>query len=137
MTPRPGPGGQTRRPSRSPLEMRGSAGASLSIPLEKNSRLIDPSSLIGVVLERPVAAKTASDDGPQMRIWRAEVPGEALPGVRARRRAVEGCTKAGVPVAMRIVPMPRPTVALESTRDGWAKPVGQVSCHPHRNGGDP
>jgi hypothetical protein len=52
------------------------------------------------------------------------VPGKALPGGRARRRAVEGYTKAGVPVAMRIVPKPRPTVALEITRDGLASPVG-------------
>jgi DNA repair photolyase len=48
-----------------------------------------------------------------MRIWKAAVPGKALPGERARRRAVEGHTKAGVPVAMRIRPLAEPTVTLE------------------------
>jgi hypothetical protein len=40
----------------------------------------------------------------QMRIWsRREVPGKALPGEEARRRAVEGPTKAGVPGTTRVV----------------------------------
>ena len=44
-----------------------------------------------------------------------EVPGKALPGGRARRRAVEGHTKAGVPAGGDVsrFPQPRPTVTLE------------------------
>ena len=41
------------------------------------------------------------------------VPGEALPGERARRRAVEGHTKAGVPVATGVASQAGPAVTLE------------------------
>lgn len=61
---------------------------------------IDPLGFSGVSFQ--------STFGLQMRIWKANamVPGKALPGEEARRRAVEGNTKAGVPVAMRIAPKP-------------------------------
>ena len=58
-------------------------------------------------------------------------PGKALSGDRARRRAVEGDTKAGVPVAMTNRLQAEPTVALEFTRDGLASPVGQTSFAIH------
>ena len=67
-----------------------------------------------------------------MRIWPfPQVPGKALPGERARRRAVEGsegAEQAYPPMLRRASqwrrespPNGRPTVTLETTRDGWAR----------------
>ena len=69
-----------------------------------------------------------------MRIWltpSGAVPGKALPGERARRRAVEGSEGAeqanplmlrrAFRLATRVASHGRPTVTLETPRDGWAR----------------
>jgi hypothetical protein len=57
------------------------------------------------------------------------VLGKALPGVRARRRAVEANRYCGVPVAIRIAPSRDRQSASKFTRDGLAR-LGPPDVHP-------
>ena len=67
----------------------------------------------------PIPARRPGTDA-DLVPWQT-VPAEAFAGERARRRAVEGLTKAGFPAMAKAISIPRPTVTLESTRDGLAR----------------